>query len=66
MTVVIYKKTSRAKKVFCQVFEKHVDEILSSTKRKPLLDYKYEILEIGVGESFLESYAKKYKISDGN
>ncbi len=63
--VVVYKTTYRKKvkfhlKVFRDVL---VDDIISTTKRKPLIPNDAEIVEIGVGSSFEEKYLKKYKIS---
>jgi hypothetical protein len=45
------------------VFENtRVDDIISTTKRKPLIPKENEILDLGVGISFVERYKKKYKL----
>ena len=49
-------------KVYIKVFNNIlVDDIISTTKRKPLIP-KDQILELGVGTGFLEKYKKKYKL----
>ena len=58
--VVVYKE-KRKRKVTMQVFDAKVDDIIATGKRKPLVPDDAEILEIGVGESFLEKYKKKHK-----
>lgn len=58
--VVIYQKR---KKKYLKVFEnKKLDDILNISGRKLLIPLEYEILEIGVGEKFLEEYRRKYKL----
>ena len=39
-----------------------VDDIIDAKKRKPPIPHNYEILDIGVGESFAEQYKRKYKL----
>ena len=61
--VVIYKKTKRGK-VYMEVFTHlRVDDVIDTRKRKPPIPHKYEILDIGVGESFIEKYKHKYKLN---
>ena len=61
--VVVHKRPRKNVKVFLQVFEgTRVDDILSATKRKPLIPKENEILDVGVGISFVEKYKKKYKL----
>ena len=60
--VVIYKKTKRGK-VYMEVFTHlRLDDVIDANKRKPPIPHKYEILEIGVGETFIEKYKQKYKL----
>jgi len=60
--VVVYKKRKYGK-MYMEVFTHlRVDDIIDANKRKPPIPHNYEILEIGVGESFIERYKKKYKI----
>ena len=61
--VVVHKRPRKNGKVFLQIFEgTRVDDILSATKRKPLIPKDNEILDVGVGISFVEKYKKKYKL----
>lgn len=62
--VVVYKTSKRTNaKIKIQVFENtRVDDIITTDKRKPLIPYECEILEIGVGIGFYEKYKKKYKL----
>ena len=61
--VVVHKTPRKNGKVFLEVFSNtRVDDIIVTTKRKPLVPAENEILEIGVGISFLERYKKKYKL----
>jgi len=60
---VVHKRPRKNGKVFLQIFEgTRVDDILSATKRKPLIPKENEILDVGVGISFVEKYKKKYKL----
>ena len=61
--VVVHKKPRKNAKIHLEVFQNtRVDDIISSAKRKPLIPKENEILDIGVGSSFLEKYKKKYKL----
>lgn len=60
-TVVVYKKPS-GKKYYLLVTESGVDEIIDSLKKKPLIPNNYEIVDMGIGESFIEKYKKQYNI----
>jgi len=60
-TVVVYKKPT-GKKYWLLTTEEDIDEIINSRKRNPLLPNNYEIVEIGIGESFIEKYKKEYNI----
>jgi hypothetical protein len=60
---VVYKGTRKNAKAQIQCFENvTIDEILTPGKRKPLLPDSYEILDIGIGDSFGEHYKTKYKL----
>jgi len=60
--VVIYKKRKRGK-AYMEVFTNlRIDDIIDAKKRKPPIPHNYEILDIGVGESFIERYKQKYKL----
>jgi hypothetical protein len=59
--VVVYKKPT-GKKYYMLVTEHDIDSILNPSKRKPLIPDNYEIVEVGVGESFVETFKKQYGI----
>ena len=61
VTVVVYKKPT-GKKYYLMTTESEIDEVLSNSKRKPLLPNNYEIVDMGIGESFIESFKKQYNI----
>ncbi len=50
------------RKVRVEVFPYHVDRIVNSRARKPVIPLDAEILAIGIGSGFLEQYKKKYKV----
>jgi len=60
-TVVIYRKPT-GKKYYMLITESGVDDVLDSLKKKPLIPNNYEIVDMGVGESFIEKYKKQYNI----
>ena len=60
-TVVVYKKPT-GKKYWMLTTESGVDEVINSRKRNPLLPNNYKIIEIGVGEEFIDLYKKQYNI----
>ena len=61
LTVVVYKKPT-GKKYYLYTTESEIDEVLSNSKRKPLIPNNYEIVDMGIGESFIEQYKKQYNI----
>ena len=61
--VAVHKKPRKNGKVFLEVFENtRVDDIINARKLKPLIPKENEILDIGVGISFVERYKKKHKL----
>lgn len=61
--VVVHKGPRKNSKIYIHIFKNvRVDDILDTSKRKPLIPYENEILEIGVGSSFEEKYRKKYNL----
>jgi len=60
-TVVVYKKPT-GKKYWMLITENGVDDVINSRKRDPLLPSNYEIIEMGIGKSFIERYKKEYNI----
>jgi len=61
VTVVVYKKPT-GKKYYLMTTESEIDEVLNNSKRKPLLPNNYEIVDMGIGESFIKSFKKQYNI----
>ena len=61
--VVVHKGPKKTSKFQLEIFtNSRVDDIIDGNKRKPPIPHQNEILDIGVGESFVERYKKKYKI----
>lgn len=61
--VVVHKGPRKNSKIIMEVFEDtRVDDIIDKNKRKPPIPHENEILDIGVGKSFIETYKKKYKL----
>jgi hypothetical protein len=61
--VVVHKGPRKNSRIILEVFQNtRVDDIIVTTKRKPLIPKENEILELGVGISFVEKYKKKYKL----
>lgn len=61
VTVVVYKKPT-GKKHYLFTTESEIDEVLSNSKRKPLIPNNYEIVDMGIGESFIKLFKKQYDI----
>ncbi len=61
VTVVVYKKPT-GKKYYLFTTESEIDEVLSNSKRKPLIPNNYEIVDMGIGESFIKTFKKQYNI----
>ena len=61
VTVVVYKKPT-GKKHYLFTTESEIDEVLSNSKRKPLIPNNYEIVDMGIGESFIKQFKKQYNI----
>jgi hypothetical protein len=61
VTVVVFKKPT-GKKHHMMITESSVDDVIDNSKRKPLIPNTYEIVDMGIGESFIESFKKQYNI----
>ena len=59
--VVVYKKPT-GKKYYLMVTESSIDDIIDGGKRKPLIPNNYEIVDMGIGESFIEKFKEQYNI----
>lgn len=40
----------------------HVDVLNNARATKPIIDHKYEIVEMGIGETFIDIWCYKYGI----
>jgi len=60
--VVVYKKSVRSSVHYMMVTTQNVDTVIDVKKKKPIIDHKYEMVEVGVGESFIKIWMKKFKI----
>lgn len=63
-TVAVYRKTKGSKKFYMLVTTKSVDIVNDSVTKNPLIDHKYEITNLGVGQTFIDIWMHKYKIND--
>jgi len=61
ITVVVYKKPT-GKKYYLFTTESEIDEVISNSKRKPLIPNNYEIVDMGIGEAFIKQFTKQYDI----
>ena len=61
LTVVVYKKPT-GKKYYLLTTESEIDEVLSNSKRKPIIPNNYEIVDMGIGEAFIKRFKKQYDI----
>lgn len=61
--VVVHKGKRKNSKIQLEIFTNtRVDDIIDGNKRKPLIPHENDILDIGVGKSFIEKYKQKYKL----
>jgi hypothetical protein len=63
--IIVYRTSKRSKKYLIKIFENtNVDDLLSTTKRKPIIPYEWEIEElcVGVRPETINKYKKQYKI----
>ena len=62
-TVAVYKKQKKSNKHYRIVTDIHVDILINGRATKPIIDHKYDIIEMGIGEGFIEAWSQKYKIN---
>ena len=60
--VVVYKKQKNSDKHYMIFTDIHADILINARATKPIIDHKYDIVELGMGSSFIEVWSKKYKI----
>ena len=59
---VVYKKPTGKKYYLNTYVNFELDSIISNRKHTPLIADNFEIIDIGVGNSYIEKYKKQYKI----
>ncbi len=52
--VVVYRKQKNSSTYYMIVTNVHVDVINNGRATKPIVDHKYEIVELGIGFNFIE------------
>ena len=62
-TVAVYKKQKNSNKHYMLVTDIHVDILINGRATKPIIDHKYDIVEMGIGENFIEIWSQKYNIN---
>jgi len=62
--VVVYRKQKTSNTYYMIVTNVHVDVINNARATKPIIDHKYEIVELGIGFNFIEEWSKRYKIKN--
>lgn len=60
--VAVYKKQKTSDKHYMIVTDIHSDVLINGRATKPIIDHKYEIVELGCGFDFIKQWSKKYKI----
>ena len=60
--VAVYKKQKTSNKHYMIVTDIHSDILINGRATKPIIDHKYDIVELGMGASFIEVWSKKYGI----
>lgn len=63
VTCVVYKKPTGKIHYLNTYTNFGVDTIITNRKHTPLIEDKFEIVEIGVGKSFINKYMKQFKIN---
>ena len=62
VTCVVYKKPTGKKYYINTYVNFELDAILTNRKHTPLVPDGFEIVDLGVGKSFIKRYMKQYKI----
>lgn len=61
-TCVVYKKPTGKKYYLNTYVNFGIDTIITNRKHTPLIPDEYEIVDIGIGKSFIKRYMAQYKI----
>jgi len=59
---VVYKKPTGKKHYLNTYINYELDSIISNRKHTPIIPDDCEIIDIGIGKSFIKRYMKEYKI----
>lgn len=62
--VVVYKKQKNSNKHYMLVTNVSIDVLNNARATKPIIDHKYEIVEMGMGETFIDIWCHKYGIKN--
>jgi hypothetical protein len=62
VTCVVYKKPSGKKHYLNTYVNFELDAIITNRKHIPLVPEGYDIVDLGIGKSFIKRYMKQYKI----
>jgi hypothetical protein len=64
VTCVVYKKPMGKKHYLNTYINFELDSLITTRKHIPLISEDYEIVDIGVGKSFIERYKKQFNIKE--
>jgi hypothetical protein len=61
---VVYKKPTDKKHYLNTYINFELDVIITNRKHTPLISDDFEIVDIGIGKSYIKRYMKEYKIKE--
>jgi hypothetical protein len=61
---VVYKKPTGKKYYLNTYVNYELDAIITNRKHIPLIPNNFEIVDIGIGDSYIETYKKQYNIKE--
>jgi hypothetical protein len=64
VTCVVYKKPTGKKYYLNTYVNFGIDTLVTNRKHTPLISDDFEIVDIGVGKSFIERYKKQFNITE--
>ena len=64
VTCVVYKKPTGKKHYLNTYVNYELDSIISNRKHNPLIPDDCEIIDIGIGKSYIEKYKKQFNIKE--
>ncbi len=60
--VAVYKKNIKSKTSYMVVTLKSIDIVNNAIAKKPIIDHKCDIIELGIGTSLIDKWKAKYNI----